>query len=127
MRITAAFTALALLPHPFGPTPMPYRQMWHMARALPIWSTNFPKDKLTSCVGQTPSRTVFSIGHRGAPLMFPEHSDELKVAAARIGDGWYFQSVNDIINNNSYHLAALDALAHYAGVEGVFSDCAPPQ
>lgn len=45
------------------------------------------KDKLMSCLGQTPSRSDFSIGHRGAPLMFPEHTVESNVAAARMGAG----------------------------------------
>lgn len=45
------------------------------------------KDRLQSCAGQTPSRSLFSIGHRGAPLMFPEHTVESNVAAAQMGAG----------------------------------------
>lgn len=45
------------------------------------------KAKLQSCDGQTPKRTDFSIGHRGAPLLFPEHTVESNVAAARMGAG----------------------------------------
>ena len=45
------------------------------------------KDKLLSCRNQTPERTDFSIGHRGAPLMFPEHTVEGNIAAARQGAG----------------------------------------
>ncbi len=45
------------------------------------------KDKLAACMGQTPERTHFSIGHRGAPLMFPEHTVESNRAAARMGAG----------------------------------------
>lgn len=45
------------------------------------------KDKLMSCAGQTPERTAFSIGHRGAPLQFPEHTVQSNVAAARQGAG----------------------------------------
>ncbi|WP_179380438.1 glycerophosphodiester phosphodiesterase family protein [Jannaschia marina] len=45
------------------------------------------KTKLQSCLAQTPSRTDFSIGHRGAPLMFPEHTVESNVAAAHMGAG----------------------------------------
>ena len=45
------------------------------------------KDKLLSCQGQTPQRTDFSIAHRGAPLMFPEHTVESNRAAARMGAG----------------------------------------
>ena len=42
---------------------------------------------LEACLGQTPTRTAFSIGHRGAPLMFPEHTVESNRAAARMGAG----------------------------------------
>ncbi|WP_299138410.1 glycerophosphodiester phosphodiesterase family protein [uncultured Tateyamaria sp.] len=45
------------------------------------------KEKLLSCSAQTPERSLFSIGHRGAPLMFPEHTVESNVAAARQGAG----------------------------------------
>ena len=45
------------------------------------------KSKLQSCAGQTPSRSDFSIGHRGAPLQFPEHTDVSNIAAARMGAG----------------------------------------
>lgn len=45
------------------------------------------KEKLMSCIGTPASRTDFSIGHRGAPLMFPEHTVESNTAAARMGAG----------------------------------------
>jgi glycerophosphoryl diester phosphodiesterase len=45
------------------------------------------KDKLMSCAAQTPATTNFSIGHRGAPMMFPEHTVQSNVAAARMGAG----------------------------------------
>ncbi len=45
------------------------------------------KEKLSSCLGQAPARTDFSIGHRGAPLMFPEHTVQSNRAAARQGAG----------------------------------------
>lgn len=45
------------------------------------------KEKLAACIGQTPRRTDFSIGHRGAPLMFPEHTVESNMAAAYMGAG----------------------------------------
>ncbi|MFG6516525.1 glycerophosphodiester phosphodiesterase family protein [Sulfitobacter sp. 1A13496] len=45
------------------------------------------KDKLASCMGQDAAKTDFSIGHRGAPLMFPEHTVQSNVAAARMGAG----------------------------------------
>ncbi|WP_282026947.1 glycerophosphodiester phosphodiesterase family protein [Limimaricola cinnabarinus] len=45
------------------------------------------KDKLMSCQGQTPERSAFSIAHRGAPLMIPEHTKQSYVAGARQGAG----------------------------------------
>jgi glycerophosphoryl diester phosphodiesterase len=45
------------------------------------------KDKLMSCLAQEPQRSKFSIGHRGAPLMFPEHTAESNRAAAAMGAG----------------------------------------
>ncbi|WP_286193899.1 glycerophosphodiester phosphodiesterase family protein [Tropicibacter sp. R16_0] len=45
------------------------------------------KTKLQSCEGQAPKRSLFSIGHRGAPLLYPEHTVESNVAAARMGAG----------------------------------------
>ncbi|WP_339759197.1 glycerophosphodiester phosphodiesterase family protein [uncultured Sulfitobacter sp.] len=91
MRITTALTALALLPSAlwaseqamqapveYGPRPA------YLVDKLPEGAL---KDKLESCMGQTPQQTTFSIGHRGAPLMFPEHTVESNVAAARMGAG----------------------------------------
>jgi glycerophosphoryl diester phosphodiesterase len=45
------------------------------------------KDKLAACMGQTVAPSHFSIGHRGAPLLFPEHTVEGNTAAARMGAG----------------------------------------
>ncbi len=45
------------------------------------------KEKLAACVGQPMVPKLFSIGHRGAPLQFPEHTVESNVAAARMGAG----------------------------------------
>ena len=45
------------------------------------------KDKLQSCANGPFVKTDFSIGHRGAPLMFPEHTKESYEAAARTGAG----------------------------------------
>ena len=44
------------------------------------------KQKLAQCTGPF-HRSDFSIGHRGAALMFPEHSRESYLAAARMGAG----------------------------------------
>ncbi len=45
------------------------------------------KGQLVACTGQEPQRTAFSIGHRGAALMFPEHTMQSYLAAARQGAG----------------------------------------
>ncbi len=45
------------------------------------------KDKLKACEGQSPSASALSIAHRGAPLMFPEHTDQSYIAGARQGAG----------------------------------------
>ena len=45
------------------------------------------KQKLESCSDGPFERSDFSIGHRGAPLQFPEHTRESYVAAARMGAG----------------------------------------
>ena len=46
------------------------------------------KDKLAACgVDRTYTPRTFSISHRGAPLMFPEHTREGLIAAQRMGAG----------------------------------------
>lgn len=45
------------------------------------------KTALQQCVEGPFYRTSFSIGHRGAALMFPEHTRESYIAAARMGAG----------------------------------------
>ncbi|MEN3794446.1 glycerophosphodiester phosphodiesterase family protein [Fulvimarina sp. MAC3] len=45
------------------------------------------KTKLSACLGQPMKASDWSIGHRGAPLQFPEHSRESYIAAARQGAG----------------------------------------
>ena len=45
------------------------------------------KAKLQSCSNGPFKKTAFSIGHRGAPMMFPEHTKESYEAAARMGAG----------------------------------------
>ncbi|MEL6915217.1 MAG: glycerophosphodiester phosphodiesterase family protein [Pseudomonadota bacterium] len=45
------------------------------------------KTQLMSCSGQEASVSDFSIGHRGAPMQFPEHTVESNLAAARMGAG----------------------------------------
>lgn len=45
------------------------------------------KSKLESCANKKLLKNEFSIGHRGAALMFPEHTLESYQAAARMGAG----------------------------------------
>ncbi len=45
------------------------------------------KDRLAACAGQEPRRTMLSIAHRGAPLMFPEHTEESYSAGLLMGAG----------------------------------------
>ncbi len=45
------------------------------------------KDKLAACADKDMAPSTFSIGHRGAPLMFPEHTAQSYRAAARMGAG----------------------------------------
>lgn len=45
------------------------------------------KEKLTKCLNDKPKKSDFSIGHRGAPLQFPEHTKEAYLAAAQMGAG----------------------------------------
>lgn len=45
------------------------------------------KTKLESCSEGPFKTSTFSIAHRGAPLMFPEHSKQSYEAAVRMGAG----------------------------------------
>lgn len=45
------------------------------------------KDELLACGNQQPSKTDFSIAHRGAPLQFPEHTYDGYIASAQMGAG----------------------------------------
>lgn len=45
------------------------------------------KTRLQSCIGQPVGKTLFSISHRGAPLQFPEHTEEGYRAGALMGAG----------------------------------------
>lgn len=86
MRITYLVAAVTILQgtainaETFGIDPRP-------AYLLSKMSDGALKDQLSSCIGSPIRRTDFSIGHRGAPLMFPEHSVESNIAAASMGAG----------------------------------------
>jgi len=45
------------------------------------------KDRLTQCVLDNIQRSALSIGHRGAPLQYAEHTREGYIAAAQQGAG----------------------------------------
>ena len=45
------------------------------------------KSRLQSCADRSMKKSLFSIGHRGAAMMFPEHTKASYVAAARMGAG----------------------------------------
>jgi glycerophosphoryl diester phosphodiesterase len=45
------------------------------------------KERLQKCLSEPPRRTEFSIGHRGAGLVYPEHTLEAYEAAFRMGAG----------------------------------------
>ena len=91
MRLTTALTALALAPTALladaHSTPVPVEYCARPAYLVDKLPDGDLKDKLASCMGQTASKSDFSIGHRGAPLMFPEHTVQSNVAAARQGAG----------------------------------------
>ncbi|UWR59275.1 glycerophosphodiester phosphodiesterase family protein [Phaeobacter inhibens] len=74
----AETTAEATVALSYGPRPA------YLVDALPDGAL---KTKLQSCAGQIPERSDFSIAHRGAPLMFPEHTVEGNRAAATMGAG----------------------------------------
>jgi glycerophosphoryl diester phosphodiesterase len=40
----------------------------------------------------------------------------------KIGGGWYYQSVADVIDNDGDMLEILDVLAKQVGIRGIFSD-----
>ena len=85
MRITlpllaVAFASTTAIADTVTVGPRPYYLIDKMAEG-PL------KEKLASCEGIAMKRTDFSIGHRGAPMMFPEHTVESNVAAARMGAG----------------------------------------
>lgn len=50
-------------------------------------SSGVLKSKLDACSNGPFYKTDFSIGHRGAPLQFPEHTKESYTAAAKMGAG----------------------------------------
>ena len=80
-----AFMPMGALAQPAGETPLSYGvRPFYLIDKLPDGEL---KEKLAACSMQAPKRSTFSIGHRGAPLQFPEHTVESNLAAARQGAG----------------------------------------
>lgn len=80
LRLACAAALLAtpvLADVQIGPRPM------YLTDGLPEGEL---KSTLAACTGPF-KQSEFSIGHRGAPLMFPEHTVESNRAAARMGAG----------------------------------------
>lgn len=85
MRLTTQILALSMLAGAAAADtvtvgPRPYYLIDRMADGA-------LKDTLAACAETPMKRTLFSIGHRGAPMQFPEHTVESNVAAARMGAG----------------------------------------
>lgn len=88
MRLTIAIAAAALVA---GTQTSPAQQAIQLG-PRPFYLVermdNGPlKEKLRSCKAGPFQRSSFSIGHRGAPLQFPEHTKESYEAAAVMGAG----------------------------------------
>ncbi len=76
--VALATPSLASEPVNLGPRPL------YLVDAMEAGAL---RDKLRTCAGNTASKSLFSIGHRGAALQFPEHTEESYRAAARMGAG----------------------------------------
>lgn len=75
----AAMPSLAeTLPVQLGPRP------FYLVDQMPDGEL---KEKLMACSANAVTKSDWSIGHRGAPLMFPEHTEESYKAAAVMGAG----------------------------------------
>ena len=82
----------AIVPPTLLPTIEPIQSLAYTYGVRPFYLVNDMdesplKDELLACKGQTPSKTDFSIAHRGAPLQFPEHTYDSYMASAQMGAG----------------------------------------
>ena len=82
----------AIVPPTLPPTIEPIQTLAYTYGVRPFYLVNDMddsplKDELLACKGQTPSKTDFSIAHRGAPLQFPEHTYDSYMASAQMGAG----------------------------------------
>ncbi|MAM62296.1 glycerophosphodiester phosphodiesterase family protein [Maritimibacter sp. UBA3975] len=80
LALTATLLATAAVAAPVELGPRPFYLIDRMEDGA-------LKDKLMACQDMDMTAQKFSIGHRGAPLMFPEHTVESNRAAARMGAG----------------------------------------
>ena len=81
----AVFFILAVLLFPAAAAPV---ELGHRPYFLISQMSESPlKTRLLSCADRDFAPKLFSIGHRGAPLMFPEHTLESYTAAAHMGAG----------------------------------------
>jgi len=93
MALFGILLAIATLPavaQPQNASPFPVSQLGPRPFFLVDEMSEGPlKQRLQTCVARTRNYrpAQFSIGHRGAPLQFPEHTRESYVAAARMGAG----------------------------------------
>ena len=81
-----------IVPPTLPPTIEPIQSLAYTYGIRPFYLVNDMdesplKDELLACKGQTPSKTDFSIAHRGAPLQFPEHTYDSYMASAQMGAG----------------------------------------
>lgn len=84
----SATTTVPVLP----PTTEPTQSVAYTYGVRPFYLVNDMdegalKDELLACSSQMPSKTDFSIAHRGAPLQFPEHTYDSYIASAQMGAG----------------------------------------
>jgi glycerophosphoryl diester phosphodiesterase len=89
-RSFSAFSLLLCAASSIAQTPAAFSNIQVGQRPYFLTADMLPsplKDKLQSCANGPFTRTDFSIGHRGAALMFPEHTKESYEAAARMGAG----------------------------------------
>ena len=84
--------SLAVILPTLPPTTKPIQSLAYTYGVRPFYLVNDMdesplKDELLACKGQLPSKTDFSLAHRGAPLQFPEHTYDGYVASAQMGAG----------------------------------------
>lgn len=86
------------------------------------------KERLAACADQPVKRTLFSIAHRGAPLMYPEHTREGYEAAARMGAGIVECDVTFTKDKTLVCRHAQDDLAETTNIlaTGLAATCAQP-